>query len=142
MIALPSGDQLACEPLVTNFGPEPSRFISQISGKPPRSVVYRTRWPSGEKRGSASGSVPLVSCFASLPLARMLQIFIAPPRSLTKTIVPLRAATSSLPEPDGGTTGAGLSGFLSGSGVGSVFEPLATVVDLPPAPALRARRKP
>ena len=38
-IDLPSGAQLPCEPLVTNFGSEPSRFISQISGKPPRSVV-------------------------------------------------------------------------------------------------------
>ena len=35
MIDLPSGAQLACEPLVRNFCPEPSRFISQICGKPP-----------------------------------------------------------------------------------------------------------
>ncbi len=44
---------------MTNFGSEPSRFISQISGKPPRSVVYRICLPSGEKRGSASGSAAL-----------------------------------------------------------------------------------
>jgi hypothetical protein len=38
-IDLPSGAQFACEPLVTNFASEPARFISQISGKPSRSVV-------------------------------------------------------------------------------------------------------
>src|SRR5437763_14056046 len=107
-IDLLSGDQLACEPLVTKRASEPSRFIVQISGKPPRSVVYMIRLPSGDQRGSASGAVPRVSCFAFLPLARIRQIFTAAPRSLTKTIVPLRLATSIFPEPGGGvTTGAG-----------------------------------
>ena len=65
LIVLDEDDRLAVRrpaslrALVTNFGSEPSRFISQISGKPPRRVVYRIRLPSGEKRGSASGSVAL-----------------------------------------------------------------------------------
>ena len=134
-IDLPSGAQLPCEPLVTNLGSEPSRFISQISGKPPRSVVYRIRLPSGEKRGSASGSVPLVSCFASLPLACMLQIFMVPLRSLTKTIVPLRLAMSILPEPGSGRArraDAPLAGLRTGS-FGDrqwIAEPAATAVGL------------
>src|SRR6266566_3478611 len=108
-IDLLSGDQLACAPLVTKRASKPSRFIIQTSGKPPRSVVYMIRLPSGDQRGSASGSGPWVSCVRSLPLACIRQIFMVPPRSLTKTIVPLRLATSIFPESGVGvTTGTGL----------------------------------
>src|SRR5258708_3884238 len=142
-IDLPSGDQVPCEPLVTNFAAAPSRFITQASGKPLFSVVYRIRLPSGEKRGSASGLAPLVSCFAFRPLARIVQIFMAPLRSLTKTTVPFSMVKLSLPEAGGGAiTGAGRVGFFSGSAGGLVLGPLTTTTGLSPAPTFRARRKP
>src|SRR4051794_20582767 len=123
----PSGAQLPCEPLVTERESEPSRFILQTSGKPPRSVVYRICFPSGAKRGSASASFPRVSCFARRPPADMLQIFRVPLRSLTKTIVPLRPARSIGLEPGsdvivvvGVGVGAGVGGTeLVGGGVRS-----------------------
>src|SRR6476646_7932885 len=96
------------------------------------------RLPSGEKRGSASGPSLFVSCFAFLPSAVMLQIFIVPERSLTKTIVPLRRATSSLPGGDE-ILGTGFSFFLSGSG--AILGLTAVTVFLVPS-LLRARRKP
>src|SRR5260370_37694102 len=94
--------------------------------------------PSGEKRGSASGPSLLVSCFAFLPAADMLQMFMVPKRSLTKTMVPLRRATSSLPG-GGEILRAGFSLFFSGSGV--FLGRAAITVFLLPA-LLRARRKP
>src|SRR5713101_8398547 len=65
------------------------------------------RFPSGEKRGSASGFESCVSCWGSLPLACIFQIFNVPLRSLTKTIVPLSWAGSILPDLEQEGTPAG-----------------------------------
>src|SRR5262249_33336734 len=72
------------------------------------------RLPSGENRGSASGSGPFVSCLGFLPLACIDQMCIVPARSLTKTIVPLRRDASSLVVVDAGATRADLAAGVSG----------------------------
>src|SRR5438128_7991572 len=119
--------------------------MTQTSGKSPRNVVYMIRLPSGENRGSASSSVPCVSCLASAPVARIVQTFMVPLRSLTKTIVPLRLASLIFPElGDGAIAEAGLvEGTSDILETTEVFgDSAATRFGLFPASALRARLKP
>src|SRR2546425_3368661 len=92
------------------------------------------RLPSGEKRGSASGPSPLVSCFAFLPLAYMVQMCIVPERSLTKTMVPFRAATLILLEVGGDVAALDLaiSAFLVSS---PFFAAIVSSLPLTPDPS-------
>src|SRR5579862_737672 len=102
------------------------------------------RFPSGEKRGSASRLGPCVSGFAFFPLASIDQILNVPLRSLVKMIVPFSVAASSLP------AGAGCVGLVAGfeSGVAG-FSTVALnevegvgFADLAAAFSRRTRRSP
>jgi hypothetical protein len=85
----PSGDQAGERPRVNRRRPDPSAFMTQISGSPPRSERNAICVPSGDHVGSNSGQGERVRRVRSVPSALMDQTS----SWLSKTMRPEREVT-------------------------------------------------